>query len=348
MYAIFQLVYIGLVLSGVKRNWIMVGILAPILPYLQNYGWFYLATVGLFLLWNEYRQQKFTRFPTGLLAFLTVPLVYAPWAIYGLSVQMAKVADGYWILPVTAGTVAQALLGMIWGVSLPQWAVMSVYITTLTIIGVAIWKTGKTEWHWLIWLGFAPMAMAILASAVFKPIFIMRALVPLTPFIVWMVVNAFWGSTKRNLFAFGTAAIIMILACCNYYSLIGNSKSDGGLAERVFYYLEAGQPVYYVGDGPMAIMSFYHPELENIEITVCGETPGGLTPTTREAFGWTIQEPDRPGLLLWAAGPLSPLCETQQVVDLLNRTDAKLITELKSDELVKVTLWQLTTTKSSQ
>jgi len=254
---------------------------------------------------------------------------------------MAKVADGYWILPVTPGSVAQALLGMIWGVSLPQWAVMSVYITTLTIMAVAVVITAKSEFRWLVWLGFAPMAMAILASALFKPIFIMRALVPLTPFIVWLVVQSFWGSTRRNIFVYGSAAAVLFLACCNYYGLIGNSKSDGGLADRVTYYLQSDQPVYYVGDGPMTIMSFYHPELQNIELTVCGMTPGGLTPTTRSAFGWTIQEPDRPGLLLWAAGPLSPSCETEQVVDLLNRTHAKLIAELKSDELVKVTVWQL-------
>lgn len=357
MYTLLQALMLGAMWAALRGRVLLFGALSALGLYTHNYALIYLVVNGGVLAWSLWSSQgngrvQSAEWPLAVTARagLASILAWAPWAgvLYG---QMRTVQSGYWIQPVTPGVVADVLYHWLGGAYTPLWMMPSVVILGAGMLGWAALRAARSrapEPMVLLWCVVAPVTLAVMASLVWRPIFLFRGFAPSAPSFFLL---AAWAITYRTDWparsvALGLVAPVMALALVGYYQV--NAENKGGdYAEGyalVAAQMRPGDVVVTNQEG--GVLTARYSALADQTVYLlprCGHVIGGLSDATRAAMGIVEAEPDalrwRRLWFILGEAPTIPACNVEQSRAFLTTHGARLVTTMRDDAFVTAQVW---------
>jgi len=370
MYALLQTSIFWALWMLIRRKWLLAGggILAAI--YTHNYGLIYLLPLFLIALAgelirpahlppNDYSISKTgdcvksewapgdeCNFKALFRTFIVPVVLWLPWA-FVLVRQMKSVAGGYWIQPVTLGSVIYAVYMLFTGFSMPEPWQPGAVLVIIGLLVYTIWRVKQLNPHGhgiLLVIGILPMVLAVTVSLVWKPILLFRGLIPSAP-ALYLLVG--WAISRlpyyRRMYAWFIIGPVLAAGLVGHYTLAPELKHLTLVTiNDVQKEFKPGDIVYHVNDGSMIGWLAYAPSLPQYQMPACEEiTLGQLSELTRNGIG--IQEVELSELeftrawIVWGDGPTSSQCEHDKAQAIVS--NAMLSHLSRSDEYVKSGVW---------
>lgn len=225
MYSLMQLLTLWAVWALLEKRWVQLGAAFALMLYTHNYGLLFAAGVGALALFKEWRERGNWLAP--LWAGVGAVALYLPWVAV-LKQQMSNVAAGHWIWPATLADVLMLphtlTLGSVPAESAGFGLLLVVFV--LALAPFALWRD-KERWP-LVWLVIAPVALALVISVLYRPIFVTRYLFAVSPY--WFLLAGWVVSV--GLGVRGRLALACIALPLFIFPSIGRVET-----------LERGQPV---------------------------------------------------------------------------------------------------------
>jgi len=289
MYSMLQALVLAGVLCVLERRWLWLGVVNAGLLWVHNYGLFYVPVLAGLAVYRERDIEPV------LLPVLLPVISWLPWLIVLLK-QMHTVSTGYWITQVTWGQIVYTLNIFIFGAFTRQFSLLTVLVT-VGLLSWAIVRNAHNNSAWLyqvLWLAFAPMLCAVLASFIWKPVYLFRGLLGSAPFIYILAIAplAELQHKWQRLYMAGLIAPAMIAGLLGYWIDISQFKSTTtDTLNKVRAEYQPGDIVYSTNDGTWVTWSAYDNTMPIYLMPECAEHDrGSLSPVTREAMGVRIAE----------------------------------------------------------
>jgi hypothetical protein len=357
MYTLFQALTLGALWAALRSRITLFATLGGLSLYTHNYALIYLVVNCGVLAWTMWRLRGAWRplsvsgpLSVAALAGLVSVFAWLPWAgmLYG---QMRIVQTGYWIQPVTPGAVVDVLYHWLGGGYTPAWMMPSVVILSTGLLSCAALRAVRSrepEPLVLLWCVVAPVTLAVVASLVWRPMFLFRGFAPSVPLFLMLTA---WAITYRTgwpvrAVALGLVAPVMALALVGYYASNADNK---GRAYEDAYTLVAAQ--LQPGDVLLTnqeggVLSARYSALDGQTVYLlprCGHIIGGLSAATRAAMGIAEATPEslqwRRLWFLLGAAPTIPACNVEQSRAFLSAHRARLVTTMRDDAFVTAQVW---------
>lgn len=348
MYSLLEFLFLAGVLALFERRWFWLVMTSAAMLYTQNYGLFYVATLGLlgglaFGILSTVMQMLAKALGLAFTAWI-------PWGIV-LQLQMGNIDGRYWITPVTPGTVLSALQYQFWVSALPQELIVAAWLATLAALVFGIYhviSAGIKAGPAVLWLAFAPLAMACAASMLWEPVFLPRALIGSSPFLYllaawplhrigvdesereimysgplspalnfqdWYEYRS-WLHFKPSLYLASFALPLLLTGLGGTYvfgaelKASGNELPIGQALEYIRARWQPGDVIYHTQDGSLVNMLPYSADLVHVRMPDCGVTRGQLSFDSIRAIGTPVQTLDvTPHRRAWVIIGLSPLVD---------------------------------------
>jgi uncharacterized membrane protein len=313
MYTLLQALVLLAVYAVVQRNYGMLTLANASLLWVHNYGLFYMALILLLALWREGSL-------TGelIIACALPALSWLPW-LFNLLGQMQTISTGYWIEQVTLGQVIYTLNIFVFGAFTRQFSLAAVLVT----VGWLSWgviSVRKSPWSApVLYLAFAPFAVAIAASLLWRPVYLFRGLIGTAPFI-YLILAAPLGRLRGWKALYSAAIIVPMLVAgwVGYWADVVEFKSTTTtVVKQVMAAWQPGDIVYSVNDGTWVTWRAYY----DGPLYLMPECPGqhdrgALSPPTREALGAQVADLHdldyRRAWVLWNYGAPATQCNVDK------------------------------------
>lgn len=323
---------LALVLNGLQLTLANLAML-----YLHNYGLFYVTTLGLLALYQDQRLSSRIAGAFGLPA-----LMYAPW-ITVLLYQMGQISGGYWIEPVTLGNLVYTVTIYLFGPFTRQW----VMLATLIAIGALSWSVLTTlkRSHVIFWLAFAPMGMAVLASLLWRPVYLFRGLIGCAPFVYMAIAVALADLPGwRRVYASATIAPLLVIGLAGYWLDISAFKSSTlEVIERIDAEWQSGDELYSSNDGNWVMFTLYQDQPVYLMPQCDHGDNGQLSSVTRQALGVPVKSLDdlapKRAWFLWNWGAPTSACNRDRAAQLVG--DAQPWWLVKESNIQTAGVWLL-------
>lgn len=360
MYALLQtLVLASFLMVLDRRYWVLAALLTAAL-YTHNYGLFYAPALALvaairegwdwdrLLLraapWNNWQ-------PPVAISFLLPVIAWVPWLRVLLG-QMGTISGGYWIQPVSAGSVLYVFYKLFYAFNMPhEFIGVGVMMTggLLTYTSWKIYKDRPPHYQVLLAVIVTPLALAVLMSLAWRPLLLFRGLIGTAVPLLLLVVKALEGVAVpyKRLYAYGMIAVVMVAGMVGHYQ--NNPGAKGNTQEWISQLVqeyEAGDAVLALNDNGVIAMKTYAPQLEVYKMTGCGEEAlGSLAPGVRAALGirereaWQLQA--NRVIYISTLAPVSSKCEAEADAELLGAYPKKQLIELSNDEYTTAGVYML-------
>lgn len=337
-YALLQLLVLGVLWAALARRWWWFGLLLTATLYTHNYGLFYATAIVPWAWWRERRARV-------LLAGAVALAVWSPWAVV-LAGQMRTVAGGYWIQPITAGAVIEALWLLLWSSHMPHALLPLAIMATAGALLYALWRTATARERpalELAYLCLAPLALAVAASLLWRPVLLWRGLIGTAP--LWVLLIA-WALARlpraRQFYA------LALLAPLAVGGVVGEYHPDAkGIARPAIARLRAawqpGDVLYHAGDGSILVWLAYAPDLPQAMWPRCTNSIGALSDATLDALGVTIAPldavPHQRAWIIYTEHPTMRLCQRAEARALI--AGAELVDHVVGDALLLEEVWRI-------
>jgi mannosyltransferase len=361
MYALLQAEVMLMLVAVIERRWWVLGLTALACLYTHNYALFYLPVIGAIGLVGELKrplhvsaeeyhglqyQPSDQANPWALVLALGIPIVlWLPWLAV-LAGQMKTVSTGYWIQPVTPGAAIYATYMQFWGFGmLENWQPVAVLLG-LGMLAFGLWKGIQARLWILIWVGFAPLFLTVLASLIWQPVLLFRGLIGSDPALYFLVAAALFDDRQPMLNqAYALALIVPVLLAGIYGYYANNPANKGGsleIIDQVRALWQPGDVIVHVNDGSAVPWGVYAADLPQVEMIECSQHDlGALSPATRSAMGIRQADLDqvshRRAWIIWSEGPTSTTCETDQAARLI--AGGKEVIQIRDDEMIHAGVW---------
>jgi uncharacterized membrane protein len=337
MYSLLQLLVL-LAVYGIVARKIIITTLANIgILYTHNYGLFYMLALFIAMAINDgwiitlvtharmiksviYRAISKRVLINYSLAFGLPILLFIPWLIVLLD-QMSYVSGGYWIQPVTLGSVIYVIYMLSWSFSIIEWIQP---MGVLVAVGSLAWATIRTSQRHIpgrgiiLVMSFVPAIMAIAVSYIWQPVLLFRGLIGSAPFIILMIAMTIERlSSRQQLYTAVLIVPVIVSGIGGHYIFNADNKGDvKSIIQDVRNAWQQGDVVYHINDGSAVGWGLYAPDMPQYKMPSCGQrTLGELTQTTRDAIGWRVKSIDEldytRAFVVWANGPTSSVCEAR-------------------------------------
>jgi mannosyltransferase len=291
MYAMLEFLVLLAFWSLLTRRWIAFVLTAVAILYSHNYGLFYLACLFVAGLVMDKQNWRLLLWCCGLAGF-----AWLPWGIVLIWQMKYLAASGYWIQPVTLGSVLYALNTQFWGMTMPDAARLTSIFASLVLmllgIGYALLKRPAGTWIILV-MALGPLTLAVLGSWIYRPLLLFRSLIASAPFLYLLVclpAGAIPWTRQRVLYA-ACFIVPLALSPLAYYFNVDAAKTDNGITPYILSLRSSYQPgdlICSTSDGAAVMVAAYFPETEACKIVSPQDPAGALSPITRQAIG--IQE----------------------------------------------------------
>lgn len=343
MYALLELEVLLALLWTLRRDWIGLFVASVAMLYTQNYGMFYLASIGLISLLidinfrdyaikvigatlktHEYFQR--TTMTAGIM--LAAFVFYLPWARV-IAEQMLGINDRYWIVSKGIGSVLIVIYKLFMTAAVPGEFYFPSYFVTFGVLILGTWHFVQS-YHpsraIVAVMAFAPIVMASVVSYVYQPVLLFRAFIGISPFLYILAV--WWVETINIKQVFAAVITLPILASAlyGYYANVAAMKGEGAVSsmrEALAYverHWEPGDIIYATDDGPWINLSAYADETIYRMPECDSPVLGSLSVKTRDALGMPTAElntiPHRRAWIFAPFSPLHPTCYRDQVSDM--------------------------------
>lgn len=322
MYAMLEFLVLATLYTGLNRKWFLYALSSIAMIYTQNYGMFYLAVIAILLINLDWATMR----PVVISGVVTVAC-YTPW-LYVITQQMSEISGRYWIMDAGLGAVLKTIYMQFWSSSMLAPGILTAYVFTYIFLIIGLWyviSNKVTSWLIVITMAFAPLAVAIIVSAIWQPLLLFRPLIATSPFLYLIVA---WPVTlvghlsfvnRQSLYAACFAIPITMFGISGYYQNVAAMKGEGAVSPLLtsLDYVRAnwqpGDVLYYTDDGPMINIMPYT-DLPQYRMPGCDEkigyapVLGSLSDSTRNAIGANIaQLSEVPHTRAWVFAPRSPL-----------------------------------------
>jgi hypothetical protein len=333
MYALVQfLAALGALLVQ-RRRYGLAGLVGVALLYTHNYGLFYVAGLALYAYLETKQYRPALVVSWGYLAWL-------PWLAVLLS-QMGEVSAGYWIQPITPGSIVYAVSMAFWGAAMPNnWEPLGVILAVGLLAWLTVGALRRRDWGGLA-LAWGPLVLVLTISVLWRPVLLFRGLVGLVP--AWLALGAVQTLDQPQARRWLAAAAVLpalLAGVFGYYRDIPAMKGDPGETVTAVYQNYTGGPIVIQNDSDVILWAAYAPAAPVYKLVPCGHVPGGLSHQTEAALGVQyIQPEDIPAgaLILWGYSPFTQPCEHDQIIGILDQSDY--LQTISEDEYTSQTLW---------
>ena len=357
MYALLQLLVLGATLAALRKQLLRFALLSALAMWAHNYGLFYFAVNCGVLAWAVWKTRpRWPVFETALVVAMVggaALVMWLPWAavLYG---QMRTVAGGYWIMPVTWGTLIYALLNLMYAFTLPVWLTPTGVIVA---VGLLTWLTVKAAQArteaplLLLWIVLAPALIALAVSAAWRPVWLFRGLAPSLPALCLLAGWAF-GRVKmayRLCAAFFLLPLLAAALVGQYlYTPDQKSQIDQVYLDKLLSQWQPGDLIVYSNEGYLVE---WHPRgIERLPYVImprtCPQNFGAISETTRDALGMVVANPDTRrwtrAWFVYTAFPQIMQCEVDMVRAWLSRYEHRRVWLIQGDEFVEASIWLVT------
>lgn len=281
--------------------WAAFAFLAAVSMYTQQLAAFYLAALGLLpLILREWRLLGRTIVAAGV-AFA----LYLPWFLH-LPDQLGKL-EQYWVERPNVLHIWLALRSF-FSVNLdfdPTWWLPTFFLAAVlpVLLAFRAWHTFRRspdagERHaltWALWLGFAPIGLTWIASVVFQPVFLPRALLPSAVIVyialAWLFVR---GGMPRVVTAIVLAAwaVIAVFGLATHYTWDTFPTPPFDRAAEFLRRSAAEGDAIVHGNKITALpLRIYAPDLPQTYVRdVPGSGSDTLAVPTQRAIGWLASD----------------------------------------------------------
>jgi len=315
-YSLLTLLFLLGWLLILRRRWLGLFFATLALLYLHNYGMFYAAALWIAGMVHDRKQWL----PMTLYMFYAGAL-FLPWLgiIFG---QMSEIHGSYWMVYFTPASIMSDIASAFWSKSTSLGVILLSFGVFWGILGWCLYHSIRSRTLNLpaVILAFFTPAVAVLASLLWQPLMLYRALVPIGGFLVILIASPIdWLSRSRwrlylaGLFLF--PALLANIVSTSMRSLWADTDIEAPAIEYIAEHWQEGDIVYHNYDGLFVAAAAWQaiPEESMLRLPECGEVLGGLSVKTRLHVGEAVGEipPDFPGRV-WTfalASPLTPACE---------------------------------------
>ena len=207
VYALLSVFVLLSVQAAIQRRWIWFAIGCIGTVYCHNLGVFYVAALGMAVLWHERRRPLRAIAPA--IALMSVVGAWSPWAAVMIG-QAQAIGEAFWMPPLSVGGALEPLATMTIGWRIPAAVTMHAYAAAFgaTLIGVIASR------HWLrtrqgviiIATALGTPLMVAAASVVWRSVYLPRAFLPSA-----MLLMLAWAYALRHLARPNRAALSVIL-----------------------------------------------------------------------------------------------------------------------------------------
>jgi uncharacterized membrane protein len=352
MYALLQFEFLVALLAVLGWRWWLFGLMLAAMYWTHNYGLIYAVPLNVIALYQVYRQSHsinkpvFTSPPltwwtwVNIIAFAT----WLPW-LSALAGQMREVSGGYWIQPPTIGSVLYSLYLIVWGFSTPDTLEAHASLLLYGALAFALYrvvrdnadrarqwgrgnpvasKPGALPALGLAVMVLSPFALVVAASAVWRPILLPRAFlpvsIPLYLLLTWAFVEGIpW---RRRWLVSLLAAPALAASLMGYYLFIGDNKGHPQeLVSQIDY--RPGDVIFHVNEGTLMITRLYTPDdWPQYMLRPTWRNLGGLSESTRKAMQVRIAALGdvqwHRAWLLYSGAPTTVTAEDVAVKDILS------------------------------
>lgn len=325
MYTLLQLLTLAALWALWAGHWRTAAVLGVAMMYTHNYGLFYWP--ALVLAAAAFRPTAWR--PLAVVAVVP-PLAFAPWFYLALSRQMAAVAAGYWIQPVTWGGVVDVWAKWLGAFGVPEWLKPGTALVAtggvLGAVGVALHHRTPPGVRLLVGVALVPFGLAVAASVAWKPVLLFRGLSASVP-LLWLVAAYALDQlpTRPRLLLASVLLPVSVAAITGHYLWNGEHKtaSQPALA-AVRAAWQPGDVVLHANAGTLMEWRNDGADLPQYVLPYCA-TPniGDLAWDTQRAMGIRAADPldvqwERLWIV-WAWPPTIAQCEVDAMRALLLR-----------------------------
>jgi len=362
MYALLEFLVLLAAYDFIKGKWIHLTVTCILILYTQNYGLFYVATIGLLVLLNniailDVPSGKITLNWRSISSVITPVILWLPWVIVLLQ-QMQNITGKYWITAVftSPASLLNIFLQLFLGGSSPGELVPLAWFVTFAalIIGLA-YLFAKRYDHWLslLLLALLPFTLAIIASLAWQPVMLYRPLIGVTPFLILLVsypielLGDFKLVDRRAIYLACFIFPVVIISAKSYYQY--NPEQKGGphpnITDGLAYvraHWEPGDIIVHTSDGSLINLWIYAQGMPQYKLPDCGHEIGSLSDQTRQALGIpdiSLNEIlNRTGRtwVIAQATPLDAACFSNQIAPL---TQGKAIFPMDDNQFITSGIW---------
>lgn len=341
MYALFEVEFLVTLFAALDRRWWLFGVGLAALYWTHNYGLIYAVPLNAVALRSVLWHERDRRWPAlwWLWANIIAGASWLPW-LSVLAGQMGAVSGGYWIQPVTVGSVLYAMFRLVWSFAMPP-ALES--HAALLLFGAATWAAyrvlrDRTPGALLMAVLVAsPLALVVAASVLWKPLLLPRGLLPTSvPLYLWLAWSVVDGVSLRRALVVGVVAVpVLALAAVTYYTDIGDEKGHPESVVSLIDY-KLGDIVYHANEASLMDWHFYTPaSWQQFMLFPQGKDLGALSDSTRAAMGYRIamldDVPWHRAWLVWSGTPTTTAAEDAQIAAWLATYTHQTIYETESD-----------------
>jgi len=184
----------------------------------------------------------------------------APWLGYGLSQQISRVGQGFWIPDMTLGTIPYNFYVLIWAqlTNPPTLTLWPGGILTFFVVSLSFWH-GRQHKS-LLALATLPVIICTVISVVFVSVFVPRMLMAATPALYMLIAMTL---TRSRRWLSTLMAVMLVMVMFNFYTDAELKPPSRQTAEMVGQY--PGKIIYTANYLPLM---WYLPEREHYLLPV--------------------------------------------------------------------------------
>lgn len=328
MYALFTVEILVALIAATDKRWWLLGLALAAGYWTQNYGLIFAVPINLLALaqiWSGHDRRE--NFAYWLMANVLAFASWAPW-IGVLAGQMHDVSAGYWIPPLGPGAALNVLFETTWGLILTDniqgHAALLICGALVFALGRAILRKDRGALV-LALLSLSPLALAIVASQLWKPILLFRALMPIMPPLLLLFGWAFTEglSLRGRLVAALLTVPILAGTLVVYYEHVAPQKGDPRIWTSAMVGWQPGDIIYHLNEGSYMALHFYTDRPSYMMPRGDWRNLGALSDRTKEAMGFQIAPLNsltwRRAWFIAATGPTTADGEQQAIEAILAR-----------------------------
>jgi hypothetical protein len=361
MYALLQAEVLLALWAVLRRQWWLVTVALMAALWTHNYALIYAAVLFPVALWREV-DRPLDPGPDGMawanaygvstvfIAFIIPGLAWMPW-IVALRQQMNIIAAGYWIQPVTPGSVLSAINIWVNGFALPDGLSPTGALMAFGLVAwlsIKVWQARTTTPVILWMLIFAPLAVVVSVSFLWKPILLFRGFAPGVPLLFLL---AGWAidrlPLRRQLY---TAALVLPLLAAGALGHFRSGPEQKTALQPYAALIRAGWQdgdlIVHANEGTLMELHTALGDLPQVMLPRCARPNlGGLSSATQAAMGMPIADPDTMSWsriwFVWTWPPTVTQCEVDTATAFLRKYPHTNIAVVRRDAYVEADIYLL-------
>jgi uncharacterized membrane protein len=332
------------------RLWMMAaGMIAALLSH--NLGVIHVAVLAGLAIWRAWEgdllageHDQWARIARLSLVGLLVLTAYLPWARVALQ-QAAEVSDGFWITDYSLGGYLFEAARLIFAAQ-PDFLNVHLYLMFIGLLAFVGWYCWQEQQWELLALLLGPALLLALASELWRPVFMGRALLPSLPFLA---LGAVAGLHRLPIRA--REPVLAVLVPLLVLAMVWPAKASADsltLAEAIEDEYQDGDVIYHANLASYILLGYYLPNYPHAVWPDAGNLDQALTLTTQRAMGinrahsWNLVD-EHQLVLVWIENPMTTSDEVDELEAALNlgRSEKLADWDLPSTSLATIELWRI-------